>query len=462
SMSQNAGEVLGRVPGTLEEGYAIVDASDAQRHRDLMEATIAHGHPLKDEVRVAGPDGDGRWLEVRGQLVRGPGGHASSVAGVCFDITERKATELALQLADRRKDEFLAMLAHELRNPLAPIRSASELLLRLGHADDRTRMAVGIVNRQALQLTRLVDDLLDVSRITRGRIELERKVLDLATVVAPALEAVDGLMAERKHRVTLVPSLEPLSVLGDAARLQQCVVNLLTNAAKYTDPGGQLELRTRREGDEAVLTVTDNGVGIAKDLLPAVFDLFVQSERTLDRSLGGLGIGLSVVKGLVELHGGSVVARSNGLGTGASFEVRLPVTMHGQASGTDERPATATGRKVLVVDDNRDAADSLALMLSFDDHDVRTVFGPEEALTVAAEWLPEIVLLDIGLPGMDGYEVARRLRASPKTARTQLVALTGYGQPEDRRKAIEAGFDDHLVKPASAQDLIRVLGPSTG
>ncbi len=458
SMSKNAGELLRRVPRTLEESFAIVDAQDAGRHRALMEDTIARGTPLRDEIRVTGPDGSPRWLEVRGQLVQGHGGRPASLAGVCFDITERKEVEQALQLADRRKDEFLAMLAHELRNPLAPIRSASELLLRLGHTDDRTRMAVGIVNRQVLQLTRLVDDLLDVSRITRGRIELDRDVLDLASVVPPALETVDGLMAERKHRVTVVPSLEPLPVFGDSARLQQCVVNLLTNAAKYTDTGGQLEVQTRRDGDVAVLTVTDNGVGIAPDLLPAVFDLFVQSERTLDRSLGGLGIGLSVVKGLVELHGGQVVARSNGLGKGATFEVRLPLTLS-QARRAEEEPGAGLGRKVLVVDDNRDAADSLALMLSFDDHDVRTVFGAEDALSTAADWQPDIVLLDIGLPQMDGYEVARRLRLSPATARCRLVALTGYGQPEDRRKAIEAGFDDHLVKPASAQDLIRVLEP---
>ncbi|MDN3919977.1 ATP-binding protein [Roseateles violae] len=453
SLSENARQLLDALPLTVDEADALIHPDDAGRHRALLERAIAEGGPLQDELRVLRRDGSLRWLELRGTVLSDERGEAVALSGVSFDITARKQMEESLRLADRRKDEFLAMLAHELRNPLAPIRSASELLRRFGHPDASAARVIEIINRQALQLSRLVDDLLDVSRINRGRVELQREALDLSSIVAPTLEATESLLKARQHRVTVLPSLDPLPVSADPIRLQQSVVNLLSNAAKYTEPGGQIEIAVRREGAEGVLSVTDNGPGIAPELLPDIFDLFVQSDRTLDRSQGGLGIGLSVVKGLVELHGGRVSASSPGLGQGARFEIRLPLVQAAAAQvAAPERPPQRPFR-ILVVDDNQDAAESLELLLQADQHELRTAFSADDALRVAADWRPEVIFLDIGLPQMDGYEVARRLRAAAETAEVRLVALTGYGQPEDRRSALNAGFDEHLVKPATLENL---------
>jgi signal transduction histidine kinase/CheY-like chemotaxis protein len=366
-----------------------------------------------------------------------------------------RARERQLHLADRRKDEFLAMLAHELRNPLAPIRNAGELLARIPPTDVGTQATAAIVKRQVAHLSRLVDDLLDVSRITQGRIELHRESVDLTGVVAQAMESVDPLFREHEQRVFVTSSYGPLWVNGDSARLVQCVTNILTNAAKYTDRGGQIHVEVRAQDAEAVIVVADNGVGIAPELLPQIFDLFVQSDRSLDRSQGGLGIGLSVVQRLIHMHGGTVSARSDGPGRGATFEMRLPRVA---APAQEEESAPARGiatRRILIVDDNTDAADSLAMILNMDGHEAEPVYDARAALERVGSFAPEVILLDIGLPGMDGYEVARRLRAGG--SRAQLVALTGYGRLEDIERAKAAGFDAHLVKPIDVQLLLRRL-----
>jgi PAS domain S-box-containing protein len=457
TLSDNAAAVLGTSPQDLEQGFAAVHPEDAERHRLVVERTLESRGQYTDEIRIVREDnGQVRWMEVRGRVVCDTGGAPIRLSGISFDITERKAMEQALREQDRLKDEFLAMLAHELRNPMAPIRNAVELVQLLKPADERVRRAIGIVDRQVQQLSRMVDDLLDVSRITRGRIELDRMPVDLSAVVSAAVEAAEPLIRQRGHELSVRSGL-PMVVIGDAARLQQCLVNLLANAAKYTDPGGRIEVELAHEGAGAVIRVADNGAGIARDLLPHVFELFVQSDRTLDRSLGGLGIGLSVVKRLVEMHGGAVAAHSDGVGRGSTFEIHLPLADIAHLE-RDAKPApTVEHCKVLVVDDNRDAAESLAMVLEAGGHDVKVAFGSEEALQVAPGWKPDLVLLDIGLPGMDGYEVARRLRAEPALSGVDLVALTGYGQPSDQQRALEAGFSHHLVKPAPLEEIQRLL-----
>ena len=369
-----------------------------------------------------------------------------------------RAAEDALRNADRRKDEFLAMLAHELRNPLAPIRTASELLARLLPLDPKTQAIVAILKRQAIQLTRLVDDLLDVSRITQGRIQLQRRPLELAPILAQAMESVAPLLREKRHKVVVTACAEQLFVNGDGARLIQCIANLLTNAAKYTDSAGEIRVELRAEQSSAVIVVADNGVGISHDLLPRIFELFVQSERSLDRSEGGLGIGLSVVQRLVEMHDGQVAATSAGPGLGSTFEMRLPTVAAPQEGRKKSSRRAVPPQRVLVVDDNVDAATSLAGFLQLDGHQVEAVYSGKGALDAIATFDPDVVLLDIGLPEMDGYEVAQRIRAGG--SRVRLIALTGYGQAEDIARTRSAGFDAHLVKPVDSVALERSLtGP---
>lgn len=367
-----------------------------------------------------------------------------------------RIAEENLRNADRRKDEFLAMLAHELRNPLAPIRNAGELLMRLRPDDSQVQTVAAIVNRQSTHLSRMVDDLLDVSRITQGRINLRLEPINLASVISQAMESVEPLIRENRHKVFVAGGYDPVYVNGDHARLVQCVANILTNASKYTDPGGEIRLEMHADGGQAVITVTDNGVGIPAELLPQIFDLFVQSNRSLDRSQGGLGIGLSVVRRLIEMHDGRVSAASDGPGRGARFEIVLPIIDRPRELREEQSAQTAASRRILIVDDNIDSANSLAMILNLCGHVAEPVYGAAEALERASAIDPEIVLLDIGLPGMDGYEVARLLRSRGSSAR--LVALTGYGQPEDLRRAQDAGFDTHLVKPVDLKRLLRDLG----
>jgi two-component system, sensor histidine kinase len=365
-----------------------------------------------------------------------------------------QAAERELRETDRRKDEFLAMLAHELRNPLAPIRTAADLLPRLiASGDARTGATLGIVSRQVEQLTRLVDDLLDVSRITQGRIEIQRSPVELSAVVRQALESVDPQVREKRHTIhTALAS--GLYVEGDSTRLVQCVSNILTNAVKYTDPGGEIQVTLALEGESAVVTIADNGVGIPPALLPRVFELFVQGDRSLDRSQGGLGIGLSVVRRLIEMQGGAVSGSSRGTGQGSTFQISLPaIAAPCGKPPVQSRPVEPL--RVLIVDDNEDAADSLATLLSLDGHTVRAAYGAQAAIEAASAFDADVILLDIGLPSMDGYEVASRLRAAGNTS--TLVALTGYGQKEDIERALNAGFNVHLAKPVQFAKLEEIL-----
>ena len=448
---------MGVAPAALETAFDLVHADDLPQFRRSIDRAEREGVAFIDEIRIQRPDTrEERWLEVRAVPVWTDSGAVAGVSGLTFDITDRKHMEHALRESDRRKDEFLAMLAHELRNPLAPIRNAAELMLRTTAPGTAARHPVEIIGRQVQQMVRMVDDLLDVSRITHGRIELELKTIELAAVVASAVEAVAPVMQERRHRLEVVSGPQ-LTVHGDAARLQQCLVNLLSNAAKYTDAGGDVLVELAREGDEAVVAVQDSGAGIAPDVLPVVFDLFVQSARTLDRAQGGLGVGLSVVRRLVEMHGGRVAASSTGVGHGSRFEIRLPLA---EVAAEVEAPPLSVSnapRRVLLIDDNEDAAESLAMVLEIEGHDVRTGFSAADALTMAADWQPDVVLLDIGLPVMDGYEVARRLKANPALGAVRLVALTGYGRPEDLQRSAAAGFDGHLVKPVSIEALTEAI-----
>jgi CheY-like chemotaxis protein len=350
------------------------------------------------------------------------------------------------------------MLGHELRNPLSPILTAVQLM-RL-RAPDLLAKERTIIERQVNHMVRLVDDLLDVSRITRGRIELKKEVVDLVTVVGRAVEASRPLIDARKQHLEIVLPAETARIEGDVTRLSQVLSNLLHNAAKYTEEGGHLALHAGCEGDEVVVRVRDDGMGIAPDVLPHVFELFTQSERTLDRAQGGLGIGLTVVKRLVEMHGGRVEAASGGTGCGSEFTVRLPAvrtTSPEYADAGDERPAVipppADARRILVVDDNVDAAESMALLLGLGGHAVRTAHDGPSGIQAARELAPDVVVLDIGLPGMNGYEVARALREDPRLRAVILIALTGYGTTEDRGRALGAGFDHHLTKPVDPEAL---------
>ncbi|HWA98075.1 MAG TPA: ATP-binding protein [Pirellulales bacterium] len=373
------------------------------------------------------------------------------------NMSERQRNERALKEADRRKDEFLAMLAHELRNPLAPIRSALELM-QLDPTGEAAEMARDIMQRQVQHLVRLVDGLLDVSRVVRGRIELHTEPLDLRKVINHAVEETRSVVESQGHRLT-VHGEEPAWVLGDMARLAQVLVNLVDNAARYTPPGGRITVSMDRGADAVVIAVRDNGVGIARDDLGKIFDLFTQSNRTLERAAGGLGLGLTLARKLAEMHGGTLTAFSEGLGHGSEFVVRLPtIAAPGVPSPLHWIPASVPPRRILVVDDNQGAATILSRMLTrFWQHDVQLAHDGLEALATAARFRPEIIILDIGLPGLSGYEVARQLRSDPQFKRALIVSLTGYGQDDDRRRSEDAGFDEHLVKPTSVVTLEKLF-----
>jgi signal transduction histidine kinase/ActR/RegA family two-component response regulator len=378
---------------------------------------------------------------------------------VTRELAERRQVERRLAEADRRKDEFLAMLAHELRNPLAPVQLAVQVLQKGDPSPERVERCHEIIARQTELLARLLDDLLDVSRITRGKIELRKQPLPLASVVSRAIDAVRMLVERARHEVVVSLPERPVYVFADPVRLEQVLVNLLTNAAKYTDPGGRIALAVERAGDMVEVRVRDNGIGIAPEMLGRVFDLFVQGDRGLARTQGGLGIGLTVVRSVVDLHRGTVEARSGGAGQGTEFVVRLPVIaeqapVSPESAGRSEQ--SATPRRVLVVDDNQDIVEMLASVLSDWGHEVESAGEGPRALELARDFRPELVILDIGLPGMDGYELARRLREELGEAPC-MVALTGYGQERDRQLARAAGFAHHLIKPLGLDRLADIL-----
>ena len=465
-----------QVPSTLEAFPQPLQK--AMRQESKSELAIRASGALPDNVRylqVAPLKAGSRTVAM---LALGyhsaPRGHATadeatidelaSRAAIAFEngrlywnlkreMLRTKEAEEKLQQASRRKDEFLAMLSHELRNPLAPIRNAAEVMRRIAPADPGIAWAREVVERQVTHLAQLVDDLLDVSRITQGKISLKKEPIELGKVIQHSIDTARTLLDAKKHHLAVNLPSSPIWVHGDFARLSQVVGNILNNAAKYTGEGGRIELAASADRGQAVISVRDNGIGIDSKLLPHVFELFTQGERSLDRSQGGLGVGLTVVERLVDLHQGRVEVRSDGIGKGSLFRVVLPCISEVAPAqdGAQAQVLAAVntgGRRVLVIDDNIDAAESIAVFLRLEGHEVRTVSDGPQAVAIAQVFAPQVAVVDIGLPGMNGYEVARRLRQRGAAGPALLIALTGYGQKEDRTRSTEAGFHHHFVKPA--------------
>ncbi|MDR5801412.1 response regulator [Caballeronia sp. LZ001] len=426
----------------------------------------AHGTPYQEEFRVTGAEGGPRWMAERAFPIRGVGGRPDRIAGVVNDISERKAAEMLLRDADRRKDEFLAMLAHELRNPLAPIQNAVDLLdPKRKPSPQHFETVRTIIDRQVRHLSRLVDDLLDVARITQGKITLRQEAVDVAMAIEAAIETAQPALQRKRHTLTTKLGDLPLFIVGDSVRIAQVFGNLLSNASKYSVEEGEIEIETARVGDQARISVRDKGIGIAADVLPHIFDLFVQSETSLERSEGGLGIGLPLARTLVELQGGRIEAYSAGLQQGSEFVVWLPLACGPQAvpvPRVEIAPGSSGGRRVLLVDDSVDAATAMGLLLEADGYDVRVVHDATAALEISETFAPQIVLLDIGLPGMDGFRLACEMRKRPATADALLIAVTGYGQAHDRQRSKEAGFDHHLVKPVAFEEIQKAVAGRFG
>jgi PAS domain S-box-containing protein len=460
-------------PVSMDDFYSGLHPDDfARTSAAFADAADPQLRALYDvEYRTIGKeDNVVRWVAAKGRGIFNDAGRCVRMIGTAIDITKRKASDEALRdseerlrQSDRRKDEFLAMLAHELRNPLAPISAAAELIGMVKLDEARLQGASRIISRQVHHLTELVDDLLDVSRVTRGLITLNKTKQDIKDVVASAAEQVRPLMEAQHHHFSMDLSPQAANVVGDKKRLVQIVANLLNNAAKYTPEHGSICLKLEVDEERVLVHVQDNGIGIAPELQPHIFKLFAQAERTADRTQGGLGLGLALVKNLVELHDGSVSCQSNGLGEGSCFTVsfpRLTVETHtGAAQPWDGTTLRTLERKlrILVVDDNLDAADMLKMLLEALGHDVLVENESRSALIRAQTELPDLVLLDIGLPNIDGYALARQLRESPSTSHLKLAAVTGYGQESDRKKAWDAGFDYHLVKPVDSKKLMAIL-----
>jgi len=451
------------------------EGEEREAARRAVEAAVA-GETGHFTGFFRNPRGEAKWWDVLISPIRDAHGKTERLLAVSRDVTERRELEdslvaraAELARADRSKDEFLAMLAHELRNPLAPLRNAAEILRTADAGADAAEEAQHILTRQLENMSRMIDDLLDVSRITEGKIELRPQPVALEAVLSAAANLARPGIHQRGQELTMALPAEPVFLHADATRLEQVFGNLLTNACKYGATGGHISLTTGRvasqdgEPPEVIVSVRDDGMGIAPEFLPHIFDLFVQATRSLDRTHGGLGIGLTLVQRLVKLHGGSVEARSEGLGHGSEFIVRLPILTVAAVTPPPPSPLPArdTPRRILIVDDNEDSARSMATLQRLRGHETRIAFTGPDAVAAAAHFGPEIVLLDIGLPGMDGYEVARHLRAMPALAGAFVVAMSGYGRPEDVALARAAGFDEYLVKPADL-DLLRTWMRSRG
>ncbi len=445
---------------TVEEGEpgGIAD-------QELRQASLV-GSASDDRWHIR-KNGSHFWANGITSALRDEQGSLRGYAKVLRDKTDSKRFEEelrakaeALEEADRHKNEFLAMLAHELRNPLAPIATAVTLL-KVTEQDETGQQAVDVVGRQVQKITRLINDLMDVSRITRGKIQLHQDRIDLRDCIGNAISSAHALIEEHRHLLSVSLPDEPLWIFADATRLEQIFENLLNNAAKYTESGGQISVTAERRDGQAIVSIKDSGVGIAPELLPHIFELFTQADCTLDRAEGGLGIGLTIVKSIVEMHDGKVEAITEGPGKGSTFSVRLPLMLTPSVSRITtptQSPPQTDKAKILVVDDNHDAANMMAILLKTKGHDVQSVSCGVAALEAAVSYKPSLILLDIGLPGLDGYKVAQRLREQSETKHIVLVALTGYGQPEDRQRSKEAGFDYHLVKPVSIDDVQAIIG----
>jgi PAS domain S-box-containing protein len=440
-------------------------------HPDDVDETMAAwkecartGNNWYRELRMLGLDGKYHSILAQGLPIRDASGKVQRWAGINLDISRLKNTERALLEADRRKDEFLATLAHELRNPLAPIRNAVRIL-DSDAADDRQRKwGREVIARQVQRMSLLLDDLLDVSRITRGQLELKKDYVDLKSVIGIAVETARPLLDAKQHKLAVSLPSENIKLEADPLRLSQVIGNLLTNAAKYTDPEGKIALSARIENAELVIAIRDSGIGLTQESLPGLFTMFSQVNSAIDRAEGGLGIGLALVKGLVALHGGRVEVRSEGLGRGSEFIVHLPHRVLAPANAVAREEDTGAANasvvrrgRILVTDDNRDAAESLALMLRFSGYEVSIAYGGAEALEIGERDRPRAAIIDIGMPGMSGHEVARRMRLEAWGRNAVLIALTGWGQEQDKQAAKAAGFDAHLTKPVNPDDVERVL-----
>ncbi|HTU20094.1 MAG TPA: ATP-binding protein [Gemmataceae bacterium] len=496
--------------------YTQLHPDDRERWQEQFALTCNSGVHFRSEYRFLARDGRVVWVHGECQLVRDDQGRPLFLQGIAYDITERKQAEEALrqmqhdlealvekrtaelaqvnealrreiaerqqlellirqraeQLAEenRRKDHFLAVLAHELRNPLAPMHTSLEILRRPGTSREVSEWAYGVLERQTRHMRRLIDDLLDVSRINQGKIHLNKETVNLAAVILRAVEVTGPLLEERRHELKLSLPPQPLRIQADVARLDQVAVNLLTNAAKYTEPGGRIWVTAEQEGAEAVLRVRDNGVGIPPEMLESIFDMFMQVDRSLGRTRQwGLGVGLALVRRLLELHGGSIKAFSAGPDQGSEFVARLPLLREPIEANDAAGPTTTAPpsvehearRRVLVVEDHPEFAEGMAFLLRSWGHEVEVASDGPSALRAVQRTVPDAVFLDVGLPGMSGYEVARQLRQRTELERTLLVAVTGYGREEDRRRAREVGFDEHLIKPVEANVLRELLARRT-
>jgi two-component system CheB/CheR fusion protein len=483
SWSNNMDELHGKRPGSFQGTFSnameFVYPDDRATIDEAIAVAESGDGEFHAEYRVIADDGRLIWIESKGQILRDGSSGPKRMAGVCLDITERKEADEALRInetmlrtqteelatAHRQKDEFLAMLAHELRNPLAPISNAVQLLKIQNHGQRENTLpwAIDVIDRQVMLISRLVDDLLDVARITRGHIELQSELIDLRSVIGQVTESASAWFdAKQQHFEVDCPDL-PIMVDADATRMVQAIINLLNNASKFTPQSGHVSLRVYCQSDEAVIAVADNGIGISADILPHVFELFTQADRSLDRRQGGLGLGLSLVRKMVEMHGGRVLAASPGIGRGSEFFIRLPLApAHAsEIAGaslldTARHRAVASALRILVVDDNAQSTDAMAMLMETLGHTVRTAYNGPEALQVAEEFMPEIVFLDIGLPLMDGYEVAKRLRARFGSGMS-LIALTGYAPQQDRQQPDPVDFDQYILKPVSLDKLMSLL-----
>jgi len=451
-----------QLPSSFASFFSALHPNDRLPAKRALEAHFSRRRtPFQIELRLRTLNGDYRWFYMGGEALADATGKPYRMAGSIIDITARKVAEEALQEANRRKDEFIATLAHELRNPLAPIRTGLQILGAEGASGASASRAREIIERQLTHMVRLVDDLLDISRITSAKVKLNKTHITLQQIVDVSVEASRPYIDASNQTLSISVDARPIAIFADLTRMAQALSNILNNAAKYTPPGGRIDLVARREGGDAVIRVSDNGAGIPTQMLDLVFDMFTQVGRTVDHAQGGLGIGLSIVRRLITLHDGTVTALSEGPGKGSTFTIRLPCA--DEPAGEDSprlaptAAAPAPGLRVLVVDDNVDAAETMAMLLDMSGHKTAMVHSGLDVLDVAREFLPDVILLDIGLPGMNGYEVAARLRQERILDQTLLVALTGWGSDADKRAASEAGFDIHLTKPVSPDALMEVL-----
>jgi len=460
--SERLWELYGLAPNACEPSHEpwlqTIHPEDRPRTEQALQDAVRNGTELNAEWRVRRQDGSTRWLMARGRPVRNASGEPTRYTGIVLDITERRQVEEALREGDRRKNQFLGMLSHELRNPLAPVRNALCILDRVEPGGDAAIRAKAVINRQVDHLARLVDDLLDVTRISLGKIELQRSRFDLAESLRRTVEDHRLLFADLGIALSLTTNTGSIWVDADETRIAQILGNLLLNSSKFTDAGGCVTVMVEEDGAKASITVKDNGVGIAPDMMDQIFDPFTQADDSLHRSRGGLGLGLPLARGLAELHHGTIEARSEGLGRGSEFVLRLPVVSEQPRTAAVDSPARPIWpRRILVIEDNRDSAQTLRDLLELEQHVVDVAYDGRQGVEKARSFKPEVIFCDIGLPGMDGYEVARALRADESLGSPILVALTGYGLPDDRRRVVEAGFHCHLVKPIDFAQLEQIL-----